>query len=41
LISDFGWNGVLAIGLLPDGKLVEAGAAKIGARRIWSGSLFP
>lgn len=35
VIGDFGWYGVLALGLLPDGKLVAAGAAKIGGRRIF------
>jgi uncharacterized delta-60 repeat protein len=32
VISDFGWRGVLALGLQPDGKLVAAGAQEIGGR---------
>lgn len=36
VISDFGWRGVLALGLQPDGKLVAAGAAEIGDRRAFA-----
>lgn len=36
VISDFGWSGILALDLQPDGKLVAAGAAEIGDRRAFA-----
>ena len=36
VVSDFGWTGILALGLQPDGKLVAAGSAAIGDRRTFA-----